>query len=814
MRTVARITSALMVAAAAAAPPATADASAPGVLAQARLAEEEPASAPPRVTMPAEPVGPAAAPTGTQAGPADGQEAGPARPEAEGEPPAPEAPPASAEGEELPVPPGAVAPSPEEPPDWRPEPSEQDILINADEVYYQGGATVAEGNVVVRYRDITVTADQAEIDADGVWGQFRGNVVITRRDVKTNAELIRVNFDTETWEVVGGRTVLEPSFFEAGVVEPIYVRARTVSGAEGAEVVDAFDATATSCDLERPHYALHSDHIRLIGEEKVVLESPDLRFFGVTLLRFPWDLVLSQSSRNNRFFPELGQNTVEGYYAKLAYLYLTSSTANSYVRLHLTSKRGAGLGADHYFRTGAHSGEASLFWEPDQGALSGRVRHAWEIADDLRSDLNLSLQDNTGFYGATRSLTGNLAVHYTGARSTTILGLDSSTTDSTFSSSSRFTANLSHRLDLGAGASYDLRTVLRHSQFGAASAAGTLEADFQFQQRRDWFDWALAAEQSWEVEGEQTRNYGLDRLPEIIFNTDSRRLGDWDIFRFAPMRATLKLGHFVQYPDQSEISMAAVETYLGGERTELSDSLTMTATGTFDQAFYDDGSARYRVGSSLDISGEHGGDWFTRLSHRYATVEGFSPLRRDYGGKYNDLSLSVIQQTRDRSYLDLSSGYDFVDDRWQEIRLRGWLTASARDRLDLVAGYSIEDALWRPLNLRWTHATPWDVYLALSSRYDIDGGELTDADLQFDWRLDPRWRLEGVATYSGYRDELDQLNLRLTRDLHCWIATLTYDMSSDELRLNLGIKAFPFEAQDWTIGNRGARLGSYGQYYY
>lgn len=709
---------------------------------------------------------------------------------------------------------GTATTEPAQQPDWRPTPSEENILIDADEVYYHSGATVAKGNVVVRYRDLVITADQAEIDEDGVWGQFRGNVTITRGDMKTTAELIRVNFDTQQWEVRGARTVLQPSFFATGVAEPIYVHAQSVAGAEGEEVVDAYDGVVTSCDLEHPHYGLHSDHIRLIGEDSVVLERPRLEILDTTVFRYPWNLVLSPQSRNNRFFPQLGQNSVEGYYAKLAYLYLTSSTYNSYLRLHLTEKRGVGLGADHYFRTGPHSGEVTLFWEPDQGALSGRARDDWEISDTLTSALTLNLQQNTGYYGATQSLSGTLSLRNRGEHSTTTLSVDHSSTDSAYSSSRRWTTNFAHHQELGGDASADLRTVLRRTQYGERPASEWLETNLQLRQRMNWFDWALAAERQWELEGDEGRNYGLDRLPEIVFNTDSRRLGDWRLLGAVPLRATVTMGHFVQYPDEDEVSMAAVRTNLGGERTRLGDAFTMTITGTFDQAFYDDGSARYRVGTSLQLDGDYGGGWETRLSHRYSTVDGYSPLRRDYGGKYNDLTLSVVQRIPDRSFLDIGSGYDFVDDRWREIRLRGWLTASETDRLELLAGYAIEESLWRPLYIRWVHATPWDIYLALSSRYDIEEDKLSDADLEFDWRIDRKWRLEGIATYSGYRGELDQLNLRLTRDLHCWIANLTYDMNSDEIRLNLGIKAFPFEEQDWTVGRGGARLGSYSQYYY
>lgn len=788
-----------------------------GMVAQVTLDGPEAPAAEPRATTPAEPP-----PTAYEEAPAAESDPAEGLPESdlpaivqpteEGAPPGeiPLAPPAEGEG----MPPGEPG-EPEQPAatDWRPEPSEESILIDADEVFYQAGATVAQGNVVVRYREITVTADQAEIDEDGVWGQFRGNVVVTREGLETRADLIRINFDTETWEVLGGRTVLEPSFFETGVAEPIYVRAGTVSGVEGENVVNAYDATATSCDLEEPHYGLHSDHLRLIGEETVVLEKPEFRLLGNTLFRFPWDIVLSQGSRNNRLFPEFGQNSVEGFFAKLAYLYLTSNTYNSYVRLNLTEKRGMGFGADHYFRTGPHSGEVTAFWEPDQGAVSGRARHSWEVSDALTSDLSLNLQQNTGYYGATRSLSGNLALRHRTDTSTTTLGLDTSTTDSSASSSSRFTTNFSHRQSLGRSASYDVSAVLRRSEYGT-TISEILDADLQFQQRGAWYDWALAAEQQWYLESGQARTYGLDRLPEFVFNTDSQRLGDWSVFRVVPMRATVRAGYFVQYPEEDEIAMAALQTYLGGNQAKLNDTFSLTTSASFDQAFYDPNAARYLLNTSLSLDGEYGGGWVSRLAHRYATVEGFSPLRRDYGGRYHDVTLDVTQRTTDRSYLNLSGGFDFVDNAWRELRLRGWLTATEQDRFELVAGYSLEQALWRPVQVRWTHATPWDIYLAVNSTYDLDAGKLTTTDAEFDWRLSRLWRLEGITAYNGYSGNVDDLRLRVTRDLHCWQASLTYDMQSDEVRLNLGIKAFPFEDQDWTVGNRGARGGSYGQYYY
>ena len=715
------------------------------------------------------------------------------------------------------VPDDEAAPAPEDEPtaDWRPAPSGDSILVDADEVYYHSGATIAEGNVIVRYRDITVTSDTAEIDEDGVWGQFRGNVTIEQAGQETTADLIRLNFETEAWEILGARTRFEPEQFERGVEEPIFVRAETISGTGEEERVDAFDAFATSCDLEHPHWGLHSDHVRVIGDDKLVVERPEVEILNNTIFRLPWDLVLSQQSPNNRFFPELGQNTVEGFYAKFAYLYLTGSELNSYVRLHLTEMRGIGFGADHYFRTGAHSGEASLFFEPDQGSMSGRLRDNWEITDRLSSRLNMSLQEHSGYQTSTRSLAGNLTLTHRGEVSNSTLGIDQSITDAGTISSKRFTSTFNHRQRLTGDASWDLRTVLRRSDYGGDTPTSeVVTADFQYQDRGDWFDWALAAEQEWQTEGDRGQGFRLERLPEVVFNTDSRRLGDWRLFGAVPFRAQVEAGHLVQYPDKQEVTAGGLDLNLGGERQQITGNAELMTTLNYDQNFFSDGSALYNLGGTVNLDMTFGSRLNLRAAHRKAIVEGYSPLRRSYGGVYDYSTLSVVHQVPDHSRFELTGGFDFSRDQWRELRLRGWYNASERDRLEMVSGYSLDDSTWRPLQVRWTHATPWEIYLALSSTYDLDDEALDRADLEFDWRIDDRWQFAGLTTYSGYQDKLDDLSLRVTRDLHCWLATLTWDSDHDELRLNLGIKAFPFEAQDWTVGRGGARQGSFQQYYY
>ena len=216
---------------------------------------------------------------------------------------------------------------------WPPEPTDDQLTMSADRVYYYGGATGLQGNVMVRHRGVTIRADVGEIDADHIWGQFRGNVTITGENYSTTVERLKVNFDTSEWIIEGGRTTVSPEYFEQGVVEPIYVRGGTISTATGAEPIEVSHATITTCNLEHPHYGLVTGHATLREDNKLVLRRPALQLFGHTFIRYPWNLVLSADQRNNRFFPEFGQNSIEGYYAKLAYLYLAGDLGDGYVRV-------------------------------------------------------------------------------------------------------------------------------------------------------------------------------------------------------------------------------------------------------------------------------------------------------------------------------------------------------------------------------------------------------------------------------------------------------------------------------------------------
>jgi len=76
------------------------------------------------------------------------------------------------------------------------------------------------------------------------------------------------------------------------------------------------------------------------------------------------------------------------------------------------------------------------------------------------------------------------------------------------------------------------------------------------------------------------------------------------------------------------------------------------------------------------------------------------------------------------------------------------------------------------------------------------------------------WKIEGIYGYNGYTNKLEELDLALTRDLHCWVASLLYNKRRKELTFNLYLKAFPIQLRPLGLGEEGQYIGtSVGGYY-
>jgi lipopolysaccharide assembly outer membrane protein LptD (OstA) len=122
---------------------------------------------------------------------------------------------------------------------------------------------VLSGNVTVIYKDLSIRADEVQIDLEQNEAEASGNVVFWRAGEQWFGENLRYNFDT-------GRAGFADSSVDGGWV---FVKAPMVELEENGKRIIARDAELTTCDLPEPHY-----HFK-VG--KAVLE-PSRRFWIIT----------------------------------------------------------------------------------------------------------------------------------------------------------------------------------------------------------------------------------------------------------------------------------------------------------------------------------------------------------------------------------------------------------------------------------------------------------------------------------------------------------------------------------------------------
>lgn len=731
-------------------------------------------------------------------------------------PGAPPTAPAAAEAERgQPLPPGAEqagpgpvpAPVVPEPPVAAPPaaPGPEQVQVTGDRFRYTPEGTEIEGNVELKYQELTLRGGRAELDRERVWAVFPGPVTLEGKLYKALGADLRVNLDTENWTIKDAATEVAPDFFSQYVAEALYLRAQQVTGSP-AEIIGE-RGVGTSCNIwPDPHWMLQSNRVRYFPGDRVVFEKPTLYLFGHRLVRYPWDLVLSLRRKENRFLPEVGRNEVEGYYAKFAYGYILNDENSGFLRLNLTQKRGVGFGIDHLLEARTQQGELSLFVEPSQSSFTGRLNHRAQLSRPFTSNVDFSFQEDSGYGIASSSFNGDLTLRYDTARSQSLIGFQRSIFSSDFSSSSQFATNLTHQERIGTTGDWSFRSTYRSSRFASDQPSDEeLETELRWRQQFRAYAVNFLTQKRYDIDGSSftgdSNFFVLNRTPDIALTTESERLGNFRLFG-SGFEATGYLGHFEQQPDNLDIYRTGLDLRLPGHVQQFGDRASLRTSARFQQMFFSDGSAQWVGELQSEYYQRLTRSWESRLSFNYMRPNGFSPLRQDFFSPTSVLYWQAVRLVPDHMRVNFTFGRDFHNKFYQDAILRAEIMLSPRNRIELQSGYSVELTQWRPLNLRWIYATERAWWSAVTLNYDLDQTDLTDVSFDIDWLPAAKWRIQFLGGYSGFGG-LDQADVRITRDLHCMLASLTYINQTREIRLGLGIKAFPSDTRTFGVGGRG-----------
>jgi LPS-assembly protein len=213
------------------------------------------------------------------------------------------------------------------------------VEINSDQTRFEGGIAVAEGNVVVRYSDVTIYCDYAEYNPSTHEIVLRGNVRLYRDRYAFTADRAIYNLQTKA---------LKMSDF-GGPKLPFQVTGDTILSDKENEYT-ILNGFITTSDSSKPDYQLRARKMRIYANDRIILSNVTMFVGRVPVFWFPY----VYQSLNDQFSYNLspGYNSTWGAYLLTSITFPIATNVSGIVRIDLRSSRGPALGLDvnYHFR--------------------------------------------------------------------------------------------------------------------------------------------------------------------------------------------------------------------------------------------------------------------------------------------------------------------------------------------------------------------------------------------------------------------------------------------------------------------------------
>ncbi|MCC6443007.1 MAG: hypothetical protein IT210_06050 [Armatimonadetes bacterium] len=689
-----------------------------------------------------------------------------------------------------------------------------------------------DGNVRFTYEGYTITSDRAEGNADQAIFLFEGNVLLESPTETVRAHRLTFNTRTRAWVVLEAKGRLEPGRFEGQVTEPVFVGGEYVQGQP--EHIIGRKGSFTSCDLTEPHYHISAGAIEIYPGDRLIARKASLWLGDRRVLSLPTLIIpLRQILGRSPLVPQVGRSEDEGFFVKTLYNY--GGTFNSYgsLKLDWLEKRGFGRGLEHFYRIAGGAGSVYLYNLLDKVTgkqnWTGRLQHSQKIGR-MRASVLTDYRQNSYYYSSS-STTRNTELTFAdqGHSTSTNLAIRQSATQG-FGTYKTLSSNLQHSRSI----TRDLRTSLSldYSRYESPSFGDTvippneeLNSRFEANQRTRYFDLQVNANkrQNLTKGGNQDSFFStLDRLPEVLLTTDSYRFKS-GFLAAVPSRIQLGYGRFREEPNHIETDRFLFDYDLTGKSVSLGSRTDLNFSSGFQQTAYGDNTAQYIASANATLSSRIGRESTAEIVYYRRQPHGYAPFRFDFANRYNSLNARYNFRDARNLRLTLYTGYDFTQDisPWQNLNIRMLYRPVSWMLLTTATSYNLNK---RPSFFGSTGVSPWGAVtnflqvrhprgfnMDLATIYNTTREQMDTIRAQVETPLGRWWKIRALTSYSGQRKAFDYKHLLITRDLHCWEASLlvseesSFIRSRREVRLDIRIKAFPF-TQAFGVGQLGQVL--------
>ena len=684
------------------------------------------------------------------------------------------------------------------------------------------GLAIAQGEVKFTYRDFTVTGDQGVIDYNTNRATLAGNLQVSARGQTFQGQSLTFDLDTGRWLLSSVAKTFPPELFPPGtVLEPLYIRDGRVLGQGDSGIGQNFKFS--SCD--RDHYYLKSNRIEFYRDpngqpKRLVLRKNALYVLGHKVLPLPVyviALVAGAGSRRSPVNATFGQNDVDGFFVRSFYDVSATPRYTNSVLLDALQKRGLGLGLQQLDAAGGVLYAYALSSETGGRETNFRILKNRKITDIISLNARLESTANNSLTGpgvAAQNGDFTFARNGTNAQSNAILRFNSS--DYGGGSNNSGSLSLDHRQTFGRGYSLTASGQLNQSKssFGAAGTpatttdAATGDLNLELAKAASNFDLFLRTELHPDLVNNRVNQ--LERVPELTFQSDTKRLPIPGLANVLPGNFTLSLG---QFNEPRAVTGTDGQTNFDGLKKDRADftynfndrnvrllgqgrsTSIFRASGNFDQAFYSDNFSRYNYGYNLNLINTMGNLTF-QANYFNARTFGATPFQFDFFTPSENLDYTASYNVGQKLRLNLTGGTDIMNSYQRDLIFNAQFAPTPSFYGSLGTSYALENSnfgeIYGNFNIARNRRKFGGGALAFGFRYDPNGRGLTRANASADVNLGAKTRLQGLTSYNGFNQKFEFTQIRVIQDLHCFNLYLNYDNQRNQIRVDLALKAFPF----------------------
>jgi LPS-assembly protein len=221
------------------------------------------------------------------------------------------------------------------------------IEISADLTGFSREVSTADGNVVIRYGDISIYCDHAQFNPETRDILVEGSVRIYRDGRLFSGDRALYNLETKQLSAADFKGDAGPFRFSGESL-----------GTLGNNAYIVRNGTFTTSDSSKPDYYVKAKTVRIYPNDRVVFTNAKLYIGRTPIFWFPY--VYQSLSKDEGFNVSPGYSSVMGAYVLGQYYFPLSDNVAAKVRLDLMSKRGVGVGFESRWGNARGSSEKAL----------------------------------------------------------------------------------------------------------------------------------------------------------------------------------------------------------------------------------------------------------------------------------------------------------------------------------------------------------------------------------------------------------------------------------------------------------------------